>query len=226
LPDLQAKPVLSLRNVALVQPTDSNLEHAGAEREYLEKLGAEGGWNVTSIAARRKDVLEAMKSGTYDAWHFVGHGEVDPTKPNRSLIHLEEGEDLKPSMLAMGSVMNLGKAQPLVFLNACETGESISGLTGPAGWAERFLKAAWDAAHQSNGAAAFLGAYWPIRSDSAFAFAQAFYDEILGRNGGEAKTVGRAVLAARKTIKKEEDPTWLAYTVFAHPLARVEGEAS
>jgi CHAT domain-containing protein len=217
-----AKPALRLRQVALIVPGDSKLKAAGEERDYLLALG-DGERKVQLIPATMPDVLNAMKSGQYDGWHFTGHGKLDPAKPNLSVLRLEKGQNLQPGMLTMGSVQNLGKAQPLVFLNACQTGESIESLTGPAGWAERFLSAAADEEHPENGAAAFIGAYWSIDSVSACAFARAFYDRLLKKDGGETKTVGEAVLEARRVIKKENDPTWLAYPVFAHPLARVEG---
>jgi hypothetical protein len=222
MPRIQTKPALKLRDIALVVPGGSGLQHAFSERDHLLSLKKDPDRNVTLIPATRQQVVAAMKLGKYDAWHFAGHGELDPNKPNRSLLRLEKTDTLEPGDLAQGSVMNLGKAQPLVFLNACQTGQSIAGLAGAAGWNERFLQAAWDQEHQGNGAAAFIGAYWPVTSASAFDFAKTFYDELLGQNGGEAKTVGQAVLEARKAIKKENDPTWLAYTVFAHPLAKVE----
>jgi len=34
--------------------------------------------------------------------------------------------------------------------------------------------------------------------------------------------IGEAVRAARIAVRAEGDPTWLAYTVFADPLASVE----
>ena len=80
-------------------------------------------------------------------------------------------------------------------------------LTGIGGWAAKFLRA---------GAGAFMGAYWSVYDQAAHDFAKAFYGQLLS-----GKTIGIAVQAARATVKASGDPTWLAYTVFAHPLARV-----
>jgi hypothetical protein len=219
LPQFAAKPALKLRRIALVVPQDSKLKAADAERSYLLSLG-NGARKVERIPATLPGVLQAMNSGEYDGWHFVGHGQRDPNKPDLSLLVLEKGQALQPGMLATASAQNLGLAQPLVFLNACQLGQSIGSLTGPAGWAEQFLEAAYDKDHPQNGAAAFIGAYWSIDSQSAAAFAQAFYGELLKGDG--AKTVGEAVRSARLAVRKDGDPTWLAYMAFAHPLAKVE----
>ena len=81
------------------------------------------------------------------------------------------------------------------------------GLTGMGGWASRFLKA---------GAGGFLGAYWSIYDEPALNFAKAFYDRLFAGD-----PVGKAAREARLAIKGTGDPTWLAYTVFADPMASV-----
>jgi hypothetical protein len=45
-------------------------------------------------------------------------------------------------------------------------------------------------------------------------FAQAFYNHLLA-----GETIGQATEKARAAIRPLNDPTWLAYTVFADPLA-------
>jgi len=127
--------------------------------------------------------------------------------PNRSAMLLENGEELTPEDLG-GVVGNLGLARPLVLLNACQIGRSALSLTDIGGWAAQFLRA---------GAAAFIGACWSVYDQAAHDFAQAFYDRLLA-----GMSVGQAAKEARAAIKSLGDPTWLAYTVFADPLATVE----
>ena len=81
-------------------------------------------------------------------------------------------------------------------------------MTDIGGWATQFLRA---------DAAAFIGAYWSIYDEAAFDFAQSFYNHLLS-----GMPIGRAAQNARVTVKKNHkgNPTWLAYTVFADPLAR------
>ncbi|MEO8395913.1 MAG: CHAT domain-containing protein [Chloroflexota bacterium] len=104
----------------------------------------------------------------------------------------------------------MGKAKPLVFLNACQVGQAGLGLTDIGGWAKQFLDA---------GVAGFIGAYWSIFDEPAYTFVEALYEPLL--NG---MPIGEAVKAARLHLRKkfQGDPTWLAYVVYADPLATIQ----
>ena len=206
LPGIGLKPTLPLKNVALVLPRDSGLPMATSEGEYVLSL-ANGGRQVERVPATFLELRAALASGTYDGWHFTGHGGFRAPDPNRSAMLLENREELTPEDLS-GVVANLGLARPLVFLNACQIGRSALSLTDIGGWAAQFLRA---------GAAAFVGAYWSVYDQAAHDFAHAFYSRLLA-----GLSVGMAAQEARATVKPLGDPTWLAYTVFADPLATVE----
>jgi CHAT domain len=211
LPGIALKPALKLENLALVVPADSGLAFAVNEQDYVLSL-TNRRRHITRIPARFLEVREALASGVYDGWHFSGHGGFRESDPNRSAIYLENQETLTPEDLS-GKVSNLGRAKPVVFFNACQIGRSAMSLTDIGGWARQFLRA---------GAGAFIGAYWSIYDQPAYDFAQNLYSRLL--NG---IPIGRAVQQARTAIKLAGDPTWLAYTVFADPLARVqEGTSS
>jgi len=216
LPALADKLTLPLRNVALVVPRDSGLVHAEDERLYMLSLG-NGDRNVKAIPATIEDLLEALKSGSYDGWHFTGHGSAHETNPDQATLELDGGDLLRPENLC-GESENLGLGQPLVFLNACQSGQGGLSLTGIGGWAERFLRAAASEEYPECGAAAFIGTYWRIDDQAALDFARAFYTRLLE----EKQTIGEAVQAARLAIRALGDSNWLAYTVFAHPLATVQ----
>ena len=216
LPALADKLTLRLRNVALVVPRDSGLLYAESERTYLLSLG-NGDRHVEAIPATMEDLLEALKSGSYDGWHFTGHGSAHDTNPDQAKLELDGGDLLRPENLC-GESENLGLGQPLVFLNACQSGQGGLSLTGIGGWAERFLRAAASEEYPRFGAAAFIGTYWRIDDQAALGFAQAFYKTLLE----EKQTIGEAVQAARLAIRKSGDTNWLAYTVFAHPLAKLQ----
>jgi len=199
------QPELTLKRMALVTPGDSGLPMAASERDYVLSL-ANGGRKVEPIPAKSVEIMDALAKGQYDGWHFTGHGGFVPPDPNRSVILLENEEELTPEDLS-GEVKNLGIAKPLVFLNACQVGRSAMSLTGIGGWAEQFLDA---------GAAAFIGAYWSVYDQPAHDFSRAFYKRLLA-----GTPIGQAVQEARKEIKPLGYPTWLAYTVFANPWAVV-----
>ena len=146
IPGLPQFPQVRMNRLALVVPDDSGLAFAAAERDYMLSL-ASAGRQVTRIPATFLDVQAALASGTYDTWHFSGHGAFrNEAMPDRSGMILQGGDRLTPENLS-GRTANLGRPHPLVFLNACQIGQSGMALTGMGGWAIRFLKA---------GAAGFL----------------------------------------------------------------------
>ena len=202
LPETPPHHNLPLSRLAVVVPEDSNLAAVAEEVAYLESLRREER-EVVRIPANKTSVRQAFALGIYDAWHFSGHG-LSRADPNRSELLLEDSNRLTPRNLT-GRAQQLGRAHPLVFLNACHTGVSGLSLTGVGGWAKQFLAA---------GAAAVLGTYWAIEDDKAPRFAKALYDALLG-----GTPLAEAVRQARFIIRTPDDPSWLAYTLLAHPLA-------
>jgi hypothetical protein len=205
MPGISQKPQLTLNQIGLIAPGDSGLAYAADEVEFLTALASDTR-TVTPIGANYLDVTDALTAGVYSVLHFTGHGVFRAPDPNQSGMELEEGDQLVPEDVS-GIVRNLGNASPLVFLNACQLGRSDFSLTDIGGWAAQFLRA---------DAAAFIGAYWSVYDDSALAFARTLYNRLLA---GEA--IAEAAHAARLAARDDGDPSWLAYTVFAHPAARV-----
>jgi hypothetical protein len=206
IPGQGITPTLSLNNVGVVVPGDSGLPLAHEESDFLVGL-SRNGRHVAKIPATWAGVYLALQSGQYDALHFTGHGAATDENPDRSRILLEQGNEFLPADVS-GEAAKLGKAHPLVFLNACQIGRGGMSLTGIGGWATRFLEA---------GAGAFIGAYWSVFDEPAKKFTEALYPLLLG-----GTPIGEAAKSARAAIKPLGDPTWLAYTVFADPLASVQ----
>lgn len=195
---------LTLADFGVVIPDDSGLASAQEEKDFLQGLAGDGR-HVTAVPATFTGLMDAFATGTYDVWHFSGHGAVkDQQDPNRSAMQLSDGQKFTPEQIS-GAQANLGKAHPLVFLNACQIGRAGMSLTGLGGWASQFLEV---------GAAGFIGAMWNVHDNPARDFAQAFYNGLLG-----GETIGTATLKARNQIKQYQDATWLAYTVYGHPSA-------
>ncbi len=205
-PGIGRRPELRLKRMALVIPSDSGLDHAPEERDYLLSL-ADGQRQVTEVPATYLEVIDSLSRGEHDGWHFSGHGHFSAPDPNRSHIELERGQSLCAEDIN-GMVRNCGLARPLVFLNACQTGREALSLTGVGGWARRFVEA---------GAAGFVGSLWSVYDQAAYKFAKVFYDHLLA-----GETIGQAAKEARAAIRPLKDLTWLAYTVFADPLATVQ----
>lgn len=97
---------------------------------------------------------------------------------------------------------------PIVFINACQAGSGGHTLSGTGGLAETFVKC---------GAGLFVSALWSIGDKTALTFATKFYDAL---KAGE--TVVEAAGLARTAAKTAREPTWLAYTVYGHPHARLQ----
>jgi hypothetical protein len=206
---LKPKTTLRLRRIGLIAPKGADLAAAAAECE--EKLGiVREDVRVESLGARYPEVFDALACGEYDGLHFAGHGGFSTADADRSLLELEDGEVLRPWDVS-GIACNLGRSSPLVFLNACRAGRAGASLTGMGGWAPRFLGA---------GAGAFVGPYWSVRDRAAASFARAFYCELFA-----GEPIGEAGRKARLKVREEHpgNPTWLAYTVYADPLARLTG---
>lgn len=203
--------VLPVRHMALVIPKTSGLPAVGGEREDVLALhGVER--EVTEIPAKYREVTRALADGCYDAWHFGGHGATYTEDPGLWNLGLED-QPLRPE--DMGSEAgNLRPLRPLVFFNGCHTGRSGWTLSGLGGWPKALLGA---------GAGAFIGSLWAVKDKKARSFAKTFYESFLG-----GQPIGEAVRQARLRLRDEfpGDPTWLAYTVFANPLATCSGSAA
>lgn len=203
---------LRLRNMAIVVPSDSNLSRAREEREFLRSLDARPTRAITEIPAEYDAVVAAMTKGHYDAWHFTGHAHADQASdPNRAYIELAGRKPLHAENVA-GGVLNVLNPAPFMFLNACQSGQAGLSLTGPGGWATRFIRKG------ERCASAFLGTYWAVNDVAAAAFARKLYAGLFA-----GQTIAEATRAARLAIRDLErpEPTWLAYTLYAHPNARL-----
>lgn len=117
-------------------------------------------------------------------------------------------------LASAAQLRSLRGTRPLVFFNSCRSAGEIDWFGASLGWAPQFLQA---------GAGAFVGTLWPVRSESALRFADAFYRELLE----EGEPLGRASLHARRAIRDQHgDPTWLAYAVYGSPAATVRSAES
>jgi CHAT domain-containing protein len=159
------------------------------------------------------EVLESFRNGDASLYHFICHGNFDTSDPNESRLTLKDGS-LRASQITGEKRTGLRKAKPVVFLNACHTGQLGLGLTRLGGWAKRFLEA---------GASAFIGTLWEVNDQLAADFAIEFYNRLFGEEGHPAMPLAQAVNGARMVIKEKApaNPTWLAYVLYGNPNAKV-----
>ncbi|HJP77724.1 MAG TPA: CHAT domain-containing protein [Pseudonocardiaceae bacterium] len=147
------------------------------------------------------DKLDATDCGPL---HFACHNSFSADAGSAIAMN---GGPFVPALLNSATIRHsLASTSPLIFLNACRTAGTVTEYHRMTGWAQQFMAA---------GAGAFVGTLWPVRSDSASAFARSFYTFL-----DDGEPLGRAALLARRSALRDgPDPTWLAYTVYGDPQA-------
>jgi CHAT domain-containing protein len=156
----------------------------------------------------RLDTLISLLGDSPSVLHFACHNRF--TDKAGSVISLDGGPFRPSDLTPARQARSMARSSPLVFLNACRTAGEISGLMQTMGWARQFMEA---------GAGAFIGSLWAVRSSSAKAFADTFYQALVS----EGAPLGKASLQARQAIAADAgDPTWLAYTIYGNPSATIQ----
>ncbi len=203
---------LTLNALACVAPISANLPSAQREQAFLHQWMMDHGVRDASPhQCSLGDVRGLAEAGGYDWLHVAAHGlPADPAAgvEQAGAILLDAGDPLTSDcFLGNGPQTHIAARRPGFFLNACHSGRQGQGLTSLSGWAPRLL---------AFGAGAVVAPLWTVSDRSALAFATSFYNHL------PTDTVGDALRAARRQGIASGDPTWLAYSVFAHPQARVQ----
>lgn len=154
-------------------------------------------------------VVGLLERGGYDWFHAAAHGSFYPEHPDGySALWLQEDEALAPeAIVGSGIEGHIKEQRPGFFFNACQTGRQGWAITRIGGWANALVSA---------GAGMFVGPHWEVSDGGALTFAQTFYRRLF-----QGETVADAMHAARLDARQTGDPTWLAYSVYAHPNARL-----
>ena len=209
---LQGPPTnLKLDRFAFVGPTQTNLSAVSSEGADLKALMQQAGVSDSSPRYNTLDqVTSLLQSGNYDWFHLASHGEFAADQPDQdSVLLLDGNQPFTPNALIGPEVQgHLFQQRPGFVLNACHTGRQGFALTQLGGWVNRLV---------GSGAGLFMGPLWTVTDESARRFAKHFYALLL-----EGDTVAQALHGAREVIRQSGDPTWLAYSVYAHPNARLQ----
>jgi hypothetical protein len=204
-------PEFTVRRLATIR-TDVKLPQSPGEQDWLAELARRPGVEDASRFPKSPgDLLAFLEGGGGDIIHFIGHGTFTPGRADESAIPLPDGRLFRPTDLEGPVAARIRRDRPLVFLNACWSGQQGWSLTHAGGWATRWVGGC--------GSGAFVMPLWPVRDQTAHDFAQAFYEALW--NGA---TLGRAALQARQHLRATRevgDISTLGYTVYGHPNARV-----
>lgn len=168
--------------------------------------------NVEVVLLKNKQatfdvIFQTLRQKRYHILHFCGHAHFNDQLPYRSGLVLYDRD------LTTGQLMNLigGKPPVLCFVNACETARA----TEVEGWTGRYSIYGLARAFLDTGAY-LLGSRWKIGDKTASRFAGQFYSSLVN----EGKSIGEAVLEARKACRKfvPEDPFgWASYSLYGDP---------
>ncbi len=192
--------------------TDDTLPKVGEERGVLAGL-VKDGQGIEDASPSLSSASEAMaflEAGGVDILHFAGHGTFDASQPNESGLPFVDGSVLRPQDLQGRLRTRIGQDRPLVFLNACWSGQQGWSFTRAGGWADRWVRIC--------GCGAFVAPMWPVRDSLALEFAKSFYEAL-----ADGATFGQAARQARENVRKLNpgDPSWLAYSVYADVNGRL-----
>jgi hypothetical protein len=202
----QWKQALSLANPTFVVPTFVVPAEPSAQDREVELIAEKLHSTNPKTLRERKNVLDAMARPKFTCLHFACHNTY--TANGGSQIAFTDGSLCPSDFERQKARQPLGDKAALVFLNACRTQGSVAVYTGFEDWAKMFL---------DLGATAVIGTSWAIRSSTARSFAEDVYENLAaGRTLGEAMEAAR--LIARERVG---DSSWLAYTVYGDPTARV-----
>ena len=135
--------------------------------------------------------------------HFTGHGALDQLNSDLNYL-MREDEQLLAASFAQTKVGP--QAHPFLILNACSVGVINEVVGRPAGFPATCL---------DGGFSGLVAPLWPVPDRSAMDFSVELYRKLLFQK----RSIGEALSELRR--EKPEDPTYLAYTYFGDPWARL-----
>ncbi|MFF9041198.1 CHAT domain-containing protein [Streptomyces sp. NPDC014892] len=198
---------ISIAKSAFVLPATSP---QGAKREIIDvnrRLSRALRLGPGEVLRDAEDLLDWIDQGAPGLLHFACHNTFR-SEEGGSCVTMEGG-DFTPGLLTPAVPTKcLEMYAPLIFFNACRSAGAAYEYTQLMGWAGQFMAA---------GAGAFVGTLWGVPSARAVEFSEAFYESFVG----ERRSLGAAVMAARRSLRNPTDPTWLAYTVYGDPGATI-----
>jgi CHAT domain len=235
-PSADARPPGALRALVVGDPGDPEEgdDLPGARREALAVAEALRGYGVEvtlmigAPGSRRAhfagepvpyasllDVLWQLIRGEYDLLHYCGHGDFDAHDPAKS------GWLFAGGLLAASDLDSVDLAPRLVVANACLSGRTSEKLRGRArGRLDADLLPGLTDEFFRRGVRNYVGTAWEVDDLGAIEFAASLYAALLG----EKRTLGAALLAARRKLYEDRadyGALWAAYQHYGTPAFRL-----
>jgi hypothetical protein len=201
--------LMPIRDSLVVAPVYEG-EHAldsGAEVELVT-----GRLNGTEIKpATRRQVERHCRETPASLLHFVCHGEADVDGDDA--IELNDEELMSSSWVRANKAMRSMCAEraPLVFINACETGQLVHSIAGGAGFPFAFA---------TIGARAIVAPLWPVDDDLARSVAEQLYTSALKPGAPPLAEILRRI--RERAYVEDDADTFAAYCFYGDPLAKLQ----
>jgi CHAT domain-containing protein len=152
-------------------------------------------------------VYDALKSGSYQIIHFIGHAKFDQKNAHASALVLQDRNIVTEAIKRY-----IAKSPPILcFVNACDTART----TAPGAWKDRYNIFGLSRAFLETGAY-LLGSRWKVNDKAASEFAKKFYSSLLK----DGRPLGMAILEARKecrALSPSSEFAWANYTLYGDP---------
>lgn len=160
-----------------------------------------------------------LRKGAFDVLHYSGHAQFNAGNADLSGLYLGDR-----SIFYAQKIRRLLEGQPLVFLNACESG-AVSDEAAPPTLGFHLASPAEGlaSAFVYGGALGCIGTLWPVYDESAAEFATEFY-----RHALREERIGEALRLARVATKSKfpSDNTWAAFVLYGDPTFRLKSDYS
>lgn len=152
------------------------------------------------------DLLRVLTSEGVGLLNWTGHGFANPDNPSLNSLPIG-GETFRPLDILPVKQRSFAQTGPWIFLHACSSAQTGQTFVGLGGWPMDLIQA---------GVGAVLATAWDVNTTTATRFAEVIYPLLL-----EGFPVAEAVRQARKVAQVENDPSWLAYQLYAYPVAHI-----
>lgn len=194
-----------ISSYVILDADDRTLPSVAPEHRQLNRMFRNVG--VDDLSPKASDAASVAHlldtaGGHVGLWHVSGHGDALG-------LRLVDGSRLYPDEIAGPREVALRRRRPVAFMNACRSAQQELAWGGLGGWAETWARRC---------GAVFVGPQWGVTDEVAAYIATTFYARLL-----EGYTVGAAMTIAREACRRRwpDDPSWLAYSVYAHPSTTV-----
>jgi hypothetical protein len=202
-----------------------NLQHAKREVEMIDHDLKKDMGDEVDITLLKKELIKGaelnriLRRGEFQVIHYAGHATFDREDADLSGLLLPDSD-----VYFAQKIRRLLEGNPLVFLNACESGATANerSQAGPTrGYLASYLQKPAEglaSAFIYGGALGCIGTLWPVYDGPAARFAVQFYLKVL-----EGHTLGEAVRLARDENRKEFPKyiTWASFVLYGDPRFRL-----